>query len=98
MVGRARALISRLLTAPRPGRARFYQRETPIMIRCVTTFDRSASMAILGFGQHEEVQRTHEFRRFADLCDDTVARVKELAHRFGALLVEDHKKFPPPKN
>jgi hypothetical protein len=47
---------------------------------------------------HEDVQRTHEFGRFADLCDDTVARMKELAHRFGALLVEGHKKFPPPKN
>jgi hypothetical protein len=47
---------------------------------------------------HEQVQRTHEFGGFADLCDDTVARVKELARRFSALLVEGHKKFPPPKN
>jgi hypothetical protein len=46
---------------------------------------------------HEQVQRTHEFGGFSDLCDDTVARVKELARRFGALLVEAHQKFPPPK-
>jgi hypothetical protein len=47
---------------------------------------------------HEEVQRTREFGRFADLCDDTVARVKRLAHRFAELLVEAHKKFPAPQN
>jgi hypothetical protein len=46
---------------------------------------------------HEQVQRTHEFGKFADLCDDTVARVKELARRFSALLVEGHQKFPPSK-
>ena len=47
---------------------------------------------------HEEVQRTQEFGRFADLCDDTVARVKKLAHSFGDVLVEAHRKFPPPKS
>jgi len=46
---------------------------------------------------HAEVQRTYEFGRFADLCDDTVARVKVLAKKFGALLVEAHQKFPPPQ-
>jgi hypothetical protein len=46
---------------------------------------------------HAQVQRTHEFGGFADLCDDTVARIKELARRFGALLVEAHKKYPPPQ-
>jgi len=47
---------------------------------------------------HEEVQRTHEFGGFADLCDDTVARVKRLAQSFAAVLVEAHQKFPPPKS
>jgi hypothetical protein len=46
---------------------------------------------------HEEVRRTHEFGRFADSCDDAVAKVKELANRFGALLVEGHRKFPTPR-
>jgi hypothetical protein len=46
----------------------------------------------------EEVQRTHEFGRFADMCDDTVARVKDLAHRFAAVLVEAHRKFPTPES
>jgi hypothetical protein len=47
---------------------------------------------------HEDVQRTHEFGRFQDLCDDTVARVKKLAHSFAAVLVDAHKTFPVPKS
>jgi hypothetical protein len=47
---------------------------------------------------HAEVQRTHEFGGFADLCDDTVARVKRLAFKFAEVLVEAHQKFPPPKS
>ena len=47
---------------------------------------------------HEKVQRTHEFGSFADLCNDTVARVKALAQKFGALLVEAHQKYPAPND
>jgi hypothetical protein len=37
---------------------------------------------------HDEVQRTHEFGRFADIHDDTVAKVKALAQLFATGLVE----------
>jgi hypothetical protein len=37
---------------------------------------------------HEEVQRTHEFGRFQDIYEDTVAKVKRLAQMFGQGIVE----------
>jgi hypothetical protein len=37
---------------------------------------------------HEEVQRTHEFGRFSDVYDDTVAKVKKLAQLFHEEFVE----------
>jgi hypothetical protein len=37
---------------------------------------------------HQEVQRTHEFGRFQDICEDTAANVKKLAQMFGTGLVE----------
>jgi hypothetical protein len=37
---------------------------------------------------HAEVQRTHEFGAFADMHDDTVAKVKKLAQMFHEGLVE----------
>jgi len=40
---------------------------------------------------HEEVQRTHEFGRFNDICDDTVAKVKKVAQMFGTGLVETYR-------
>jgi hypothetical protein len=40
---------------------------------------------------HEEVQRTHEFGRFKDICDDTVAKVKKVAQMFGTGLVETYQ-------
>jgi len=42
---------------------------------------------------HDEVQRTHEFGRFADIHDDTVAKVKALAQMFATGLVEVHKSM-----
>jgi len=42
---------------------------------------------------HEEVQRTHEFGRFKDICDDTVAKVKKVAQMFGTGLVETYQNW-----
>jgi hypothetical protein len=42
---------------------------------------------------HDEVQRTHEFGRFQDICDDTVAKVKKVAQMFGAGLVETYQAW-----
>ena len=42
---------------------------------------------------HEEVQRTHEFGRFQDICEDTVAKVKKLAQMFEAGLVETYQAW-----
>ena len=42
---------------------------------------------------HEEVQRTHEFGRFQDICEDTVAQVKKLAQMFEAGLVETYQAW-----
>jgi hypothetical protein len=40
---------------------------------------------------HEEVQRTHEFGRFQDIYEDTVAKAKRVAQMFGEALVEISK-------
>jgi hypothetical protein len=42
---------------------------------------------------HEEVQRTHEFGRFQDICEHTIAKVKKLAqtYREGIVDVFQHK-------
>ena len=42
---------------------------------------------------HEEVQRTHEFGRFQDIYEDTVAKVKTVAQLFGAGLVETYQNW-----
>ena len=42
---------------------------------------------------HVEVQRTHEFGRFKDICDDTVAKVKRVAQMFGTGLVETYRAW-----
>ncbi|MGV7218376.1 hypothetical protein SO180_34480 [Bradyrhizobium sp. UFLA05-112] len=42
---------------------------------------------------HDEVQRTHEFGRFQDICDDTVAKVKRVAQMFGTGLVETYQAW-----
>jgi hypothetical protein len=68
--------------------------------RDIPAFSKAQTEAILALrdrvrNAHQEVQRTHEFGRFADLCDDTVVRVKQMAQKFAAVLVEGHKKFPP---
>lgn len=42
---------------------------------------------------HEEVQRTHEFGRFQDIWDDTVAKVKRVAQLFGTGLIETYQNF-----
>lgn len=42
---------------------------------------------------HDEVQRTHEFGRFQEIYDDTVARVKRLGQMFGAGLVETYQAW-----
>lgn len=42
---------------------------------------------------HDEVQRTHEFGRFADIYDDTVAKVKRAAQMFGTGLVETYQAW-----
>ena len=42
---------------------------------------------------HEEVQRTHEFGRFADIYEDTVANVKKVAQRIGAGLTENYQAW-----
>ena len=39
----------------------------------------------------EEAHRTHEFGRFADVCDDTVRQVKALARMFRTYISEAHK-------
>jgi hypothetical protein len=42
---------------------------------------------------HDEVQRTHEFGRFQDIYDDTVAKVRRVAQMFGAGLVETYQAW-----
>jgi hypothetical protein len=42
---------------------------------------------------HEEVQRTHEFGRFQDIYEDTVAKVKKVAQMFGTGLVETYQAW-----
>lgn len=42
---------------------------------------------------HEEVQRSHEFGRFQDIYEDTVAKVKKLAQMFETGLVETHQAW-----
>jgi hypothetical protein len=42
---------------------------------------------------HEEVQRTHEFGRFQDIHDDTVAKVKKLAQMYSTGLVETYQAW-----
>lgn len=42
---------------------------------------------------HDEVQRTHEFGRFQDIYDDTVAKVKRLAQMFGTGLAETYQAW-----
>ena len=42
---------------------------------------------------HEEVQRTHEFGRFNDIYEGTVAKVKKVAHIFGTGLVETYQAW-----
>lgn len=42
---------------------------------------------------HEEVQRTHEFGHFNDIYEDTVAKVKKVAHLFGSGLVETYQNW-----
>jgi hypothetical protein len=42
---------------------------------------------------HDEVQRTHDFARFQDICDDTVAKVKGVAQMFGTGLVKTHQDW-----
>jgi hypothetical protein len=39
----------------------------------------------------EEVQRTQEFGRFADFCDDMIRQVKALARMFRTYIAEAHK-------
>jgi hypothetical protein len=41
----------------------------------------------------EEAQRTHEFGRFKDICDDMVAKVKKVAQSFGTGLVETYQAW-----
>jgi hypothetical protein len=42
---------------------------------------------------HDEVQRTHEFGRFQDIYDDTVAKVRRVAQMFGTGLVETYQAW-----
>jgi hypothetical protein len=42
---------------------------------------------------HEEVQRTHQFGRFNDVYEDTVAKVKKVAQLFGSGLVETYQAW-----
>lgn len=42
---------------------------------------------------HAEVQRTHEFGRFQDMYEDTVAKVKRVAQMFGTGLVDTYQNW-----
>lgn len=42
---------------------------------------------------HEEVQRTHEFGRFQDIYEDTVAKVKKLAQMSRTGLIETYQSW-----
>jgi hypothetical protein len=42
---------------------------------------------------HDEVQKTHEFGRFQDIYDDTVAKVKRVAQKFGTDLTETYQAW-----